>query len=57
MSPQLIQEFDRDLSRGRLRNLAEDVEGKIYLIRGRRVILDRDLAKMYGVSCAKGHKI
>jgi hypothetical protein len=27
----------------------ETVEGKIYLIRGRKVMLDRDLAEMYGV--------
>lgn len=28
---------------------AENVESEIYLIRGRRVMVDRDLAKIYGV--------
>ena len=29
---------------------AERIEGKIYLIRGQRVMLDRDLAQLYGVA-------
>ena len=38
-------------SRGRLMNLLPQVltEKKIFLIRGRKVMLDRDLAELYGV--------
>jgi len=28
---------------------AEIIEGKIYLIRGHKVMIDRDLAELYGV--------
>ena len=27
----------------------EDIEGKIYTVRGQRVIMDRDLAALYGI--------
>lgn len=32
---------------------AENIEQRIYLIRGHRVMLDRDLAKIYGVSTTR----
>ncbi len=30
--------------------IVDDIKSKIYLIRGQQVILDRDLAKLYGVN-------
>ena len=36
--------------------LQETIESKIFLIRGKRVILDRDLAKMYGVTTGNLNK-
>ena len=34
----------------------ERIENKIYLIRGQKVILDRDLAKLYGVQTRELNK-
>ncbi len=38
-----------------MKNLEPDppIERRIYLLRGRRVMLDRDLAKIYGVSTGR----
>ena len=35
---------------------AEVVKGKIYLIRGQKVLLDKDLAEMYGVETSNLNK-
>lgn len=36
--------------------LAETIEQKIYLIRGQKVMLDRDLAMLYGISTGNLNK-
>lgn len=36
--------------------LAETIEQKIYLVRGQKVMLDRDLAMLYGISTGNLNK-
>ncbi len=40
-----------------IENVSELIHGKIYLIRGKKVMLDRDLAKLYGVEVKRLNEV